>query len=127
MIETKKINFYDDHTDSNELFIHENISMFPPRFCLHVRNIEQEHTTDLVANINVTLYDSPEERKPLKVIKYKLLNQVSTTTNDPRCILIKNSLPSLGNHCCDTNKPDFRVLMQFLNKLYSSGRRLLLI
>ena len=124
IIETKTVNFYNGYTDTNDLLLHENLSLFPPRFCLHVRNIEQQRTTDLVTNITVTLYNSLEERKPLRVLKIRLFNPVSTTTNDPQCILIENSSLSIGKHSCNANKPDFRDLMPFSEKIIQQWKEI---
>ena len=123
IIKTKTVNFYNDYTDSNELFLLEKHSLFPPCFCLHVRNIEQQRTTDLDTNITVTLYNSLEERKPLKVTKFKLFSPVSTTTNDPRCILIENPSLSIGKHSCSANTPDFKDLLPFLEKIIQQWKQ----
>ena len=117
IIETKQVNFYNSYTDSTELFLLEEHSLFPPRFFLYIENIEQERTTGLDTNITVTLYNSPEDKKSVKVIKCKVYNPVFTATQVSQPISIENSMPLIGNHCCDTNKPDFTDLIQFFDQI----------
>ena len=47
MIETNKVNFHNYFTDMKELYCHEELSLFPPRFTLHVKNQEHRCVTDL--------------------------------------------------------------------------------
>ena len=56
MIETNKVNFHNYYTDMKELCCHEELSLFPPRFILHVKNQEYRRVTDLNTNMTVSYF-----------------------------------------------------------------------
>ena len=118
MIETKKINFYNDYTEMKELFYLEELSLFPPRFILNVRNVEHRRTTKLCTNFTVTLYNNPKERKLLKAITLKLTVPISANVKDYSAGISNDPpLPTIGDHPCgiNENEPEYINLIKYLD------------
>ena len=120
VIETKKINFYNEYTEKEELYRLEELSFFPPRFILNVTNVEHRRTTDLCTKFIVTLYNNPKKRKILiqKTIILHLSVPVSrsASTNDSASISTDSyTLPTIGDHPCgiNENKPEYIKLIKY--------------
>lgn len=118
VIETKKINFYNEYTESEELYGLEELSFFPPRFILNIKNVEHRCNTDLYTKFTITLQNNVKKRKILKTSTLELSvvsrsastkYSASTTSND------SYPLPAIGDHPCgiNGNKPEFINLIKY--------------
>ena len=118
VIETKKINFYNDYADKEELHSLEELSFFPPRFILNIKNVEHQRTTDLYTKFTVTLYNNANKRKLLKTITLELSVPVSRSASTKDSASISNDLyplPTISDHPCgiNRNKPEYINLIKY--------------
>ena len=110
-IPTEQVNFYNHFTSMKELEIHEEQSLFPPRFILKVSK-KCQYNTDLNTYITVTLCKTKEK----KSTDFILCVPVSTTTEYTTTSLVKDksfSPTSIATHNCHENRPTIADLRKF--------------
>ena len=116
-IKAKKVNFYNYYKHKEDLQASEENKLFPPRFTLWIKNPGLEHvcSTDLDANITITLYDNKNHKNKVDSVIFKV--------NAPRVHMLTEVLSStskdaitLPNHNCDDNRPTFKELLKYKDK-----------
>ena len=112
-IQTRKINFYNNCTDEEDLRTCEEHSLYPPRFVFHVKKTP-ECTSDLDTDIKITLTDENE----CKTFKHFKLSVPQVLCND--CCLEKQfkvgSCLENENVIGLASRPEYRKLMNYFKK-----------
>ena len=117
IIETKKVNFHNYYTDKEKLKLHEELSLFPPRFIVNIRKTERRHAPNLHLNMVVTLCNSTEERKPLQAasVTLNLLSAQPTTADAVEDLTKENSFSI--SHNCKENTAKLADLVKYSQKI----------
>ena len=115
---TKRVNFYKYYTNAAELEASEEDSLFPPRFIVNVVK-NYDCTTNLNTNITISLCNNKDNL--INSINFKLFVPLSVTTAQSSEPLTNtkdsnkqtSTLPIIGHHRCDHNKPKLTDLMKY--------------
>ena len=101
IIKTKKVNFYNYYTEEEKLKQHEELSLFPPRFIVNIRNTKHRYATNLDLNVIITLCNNIKERKLLDTTTMKLLVPLPATAIEDSTRKSKESSTSVSHHECE--------------------------
>ena len=117
-IYTDEINFYNWFDNADDLRTNEELSLFPPRFILDVKQVS-EATKDLYTDIKVTLYD--ENVPTLSTPFFLCVSKFEAT--DER-VSEAAPLPLTPQHHSDENKSKLIELTKYSEKVSSKWQNL---
>ena len=116
---TKKVNFYNDYTNKEDLQASEEDSLFPPRFIVNVIK-KTGCTNDLNTNIIIALYNN-ESEPVAESIQFKVFIPISVKRNSGQ-----PPLPSVDQHSCKKNQPTLKELVKYSTKISTHWKEIAL-